>query len=208
MIKTKQRPGHDRPDETPHAAACRAALREVARQQGRRRPHPRWYAAASYVGDTADGAIRYDAVVYLNPTPQERRSTMQGTDWRVDGVQVAVTLRTPQERQRAADRATATARRFAATAERNGTAVALSIFASMLNPRMRGAGFRWEGLEALVVRMATAMAHNPFSTATWRRHQETIRFATVSAARDTVRTLLRESDVQTWMPLPAPPEAP
>lgn len=204
MITVKQRGGRDGPDETPNAAACRAALREVARQQGRRQPHPRWYAVASFVDNTADG-VRYDAVVYLNPTPQERSSTMQGTDWRVDGVQVAVTLRTPQDRQRAVARATAEARRCAAVAEKHGTAIAVHLFASMLNPRMRGAGFRWEKLEDMAVRMATGMALNPFSIREGQRHRTTIRAATVNAARDAVQTMLRESEVEIHIPLPEKP---
>lgn len=78
--------------------------------------------------------------------------------------------------------------------------IATGIFVAKLNPKRRGAGFRWEGLEALVASFAESMAHQPWSRSEWGRFGALITQITVRAARQQVRKLLADSQVQEWSP--------
>lgn len=85
-------------------------------------------------------------------------------------------------------------------AQRAGREIATGIFVAKLNPKRRGAGFRWEGLEALVASFAESMAHQPWSRSEWGRFGALITQITVRAARQQVRKLLADSQVQEWSP--------
>lgn len=98
--------------------------------------------------------------------------------------------------------------KYTVQAQAHGRAVATHEFVMSLNPLFRGPAFRWEGLEAMAARMARATAYQGFSDRVWALYRPLIEEDAARTARIVVKELLDQSGVQTWLPLPAPPEVP
>jgi len=88
-------------------------------------------------------------------------------------------------------------RKRQALAEQIGAAVAHDLFISMLNPKFRGAGFKWSRLEDLSVRLAKSHVE---LAGTFGRDARAMLEQAALSARHVVKRCLKESDIEAWLP--------
>lgn len=91
--------------------------------------------------------------------------------------------------------------KYILTAQNHGAAVATDLFISMLNPKLRGEGFKWDKLSDLVCRMAEATVYLSFSSGVFKKYQPLIEEDVVKSAKLKVKYLLEHSGVIEWMEL-------
>jgi len=82
-----------------------------------------------------------------------------------------------------------------------GNAVATHWFVTMLNPAYRGPAFRWHKLADMAVSHACTSAWSSFTDREWKTFKPLILEDVERVARMTATELLRESAVETWLPL-------
>lgn len=82
-----------------------------------------------------------------------------------------------------------------------GEAVANHQFVTMLNPKYRGEGFKWEEFVPFAVRRAEVSCWQPFTDAEWERWEE-IKAAACKSAEYAAKRLLDESGLLEWWPDP------
>ena len=90
-------------------------------------------------------------------------------------------------------------------AQAYGNATATHLFISMLNPKMRGEKFTWERFADIAERHAEVTAWQGFSEWAYRRYGPLIKEDAANSARISAERCLRDSDVQSWLPLPGAP---
>lgn len=86
-------------------------------------------------------------------------------------------------------------------AQSYGSAVAVSLFVMMLNPKYRGGAFTWDKLEDMAAGQAATGAFMNYTPSVWARYGPLIQEAAVESSRHRVRELLEDSGVETWLPL-------
>jgi hypothetical protein len=82
-------------------------------------------------------------------------------------------------------------------------------FVVMLNPKYRGANFKWENFPRFVERTAEVMCWRPFTDSEWRRWEKEIKEEVRESAKRAAERILKESGVLEWWPdptrIPSPP---
>lgn len=91
--------------------------------------------------------------------------------------------------------------KYCLTAQAYGSSIATTLFVSMLNPEYRGNEFNWSKLEGMATSLAECNVFTGFSPRIWNRYASLIIEDAVKSARYRVQELLRESDVESWLPL-------
>lgn len=84
----------------------------------------------------------------------------------------------------------------------NGRAAATHLFVLTLNPKYRGPNFRWSYLEDEAAEYAVTMSYSGFTDREWNTFKALIKEDAAHSARLTIRELLKDSGVETWLPLP------
>lgn len=91
-------------------------------------------------------------------------------------------------------------------AQQIGHISAKDLFISMLNPNYRGENFTWERYKETAVRVAEAQAFTSFTDAVWAKYEDKLLEAARNSAKLSADKCLKESDVESWMPLGASKE--
>ena len=87
-------------------------------------------------------------------------------------------------------------------AQSHAQAVVYHEFVAFLNPRFRGASWKWENFETFAVRQAEVTAYQSFSDNDWNEFEALILAAAKSTARIFAREVLRTSGILEWWPNP------
>jgi hypothetical protein len=90
---------------------------------------------------------------------------------------------------------------FTIPAQNHGRATATHLFVSMLNPKYRGPNFTWDIFVRMASKTARATVYQGFSDADWNRYGPLLKESAGDSARLVAMELLRDSDVQSWLPL-------
>lgn len=81
----------------------------------------------------------------------------------------------------------------------HGTSVAVTLFATMLNPEYRGPNFKWENLADMAAEQAKKSVGLSFSNQNaFKRYRNEIEHTASKWARYEADRLLRESNVMDW----------
>ena len=86
-------------------------------------------------------------------------------------------------------------------AQQIGWASARGLFISMLNPKYRGQNFTWERYKEMAVQHAERQAFISFTDLIWSKHESKLLETVRNSAKSSAEECLKESDVESWMPL-------